>query len=323
MVQVAEVRHFQVHAVRAAASKEINMLTEFINVEIDLALYYLVDFAIAVALLSGMRFLSGLVGNVSATHEMSQNDNKAFGVSLAGAMVAVSIMLMGVVSGEAGFSLADEAMSVILFGVIGIVLMWLTRIVFDRVSFPGLSIHDQIMKGNMAASIIDACNMIATAIIIKAAMTWVEGGLQMAIIAVVASFIASQIIMAIATLYRVKVFSKRHGGRKLHSAIEENNVALALRFSAYRIGIAMAVSAAFAAVEYDPEAFMTVFALWFAVALMLFVILTLVAIIIRLGVLHDINVGEEVGQQGNIAIGIIEGSIYIVVGLLLAGLIGA
>lgn len=299
------------------------MLTDFINVDMDLALYYLVDFLIAVALLSAMRFLAGLVGNVSATKEISHNDNKAFGISLAGAMVAVSIMLMGVVSGDAGYNLVNEALTVILFGVIGITLMWLTRIAFDRISFPGLSIHDQIMKGNMAASIIDACNMIATAIIIKGAMIWVDGDMTMAIIAVVVSFFASQIIMALATLYRVKVYEKRHKGNQLHQAIEENNIALALRFSAYRIGIAIAVSAAFTAVEYEAGAFMLVFMLWFAVALALFILLTLISIVIRLGVLPRVNVGEEVGEQGNIAVGAIEGSIYIVVGLLLAGLIGA
>lgn len=299
------------------------MLTDFINVDMDLALYYLVDFLIAVALLSAMRFLAGLVGNVSATKEISHNDNKAFGISLAGAMVAVSIMLMGVVSGDAGYNLVNEALTVILFGVIGITLMWLTRIAFDRISFPGLSIHDQIMKGNMAASIIDACNMIATAIIIKGAMIWVDGDMTMAIIAVVVSFFASQIIMALATLYRVKVYEKRHKGNPLHQAIEENNIALALRFSAYRIGIAIAVSAAFTAVEYEAGAFMLVFMLWFAVALALFILLTLISIVIRLGVLPRVNVGEEVGEQGNIAVGAIEGSIYIVVGLLLAGLIGA
>ncbi len=299
------------------------MLTDFINVDVDLALYYLVDFLIAVALLTAMRFLAGLVSNVSATKEISHNDNKAFGVSLAGAMIAVSIMLMGVVSGDAGYNLANEAMTVILFGVIGIALMWITRIAFDRISFPGLSIHDQIMKGNMAASIIDACNMIATAIIIKGAMIWVDGDMFMAILAVVISFFASQIIMALATLYRVKVYEKRHTGEQLHKAIEDNNVALALRFSAYRIGIAIAVSAAFTAVEYEADAFMFVFMLWFAVALVLFILLTLIAIVIRYGVLHKVNVGEEVGQQANIAVGAIEGSIYIVVGLLLAGLIGA
>ncbi|HIG79458.1 MAG TPA: DUF350 domain-containing protein [Cycloclasticus sp.] len=299
------------------------MLSDFINVDIDLALYYLVDFIIAVALLSAMRMLAGLVSNVSATAEIAQNDNKAFGISLAGAMLAVSIMLMGVVSGNAGYSLANEAFTVILFGVIGIVLMWITRIVFDRVSFPHLSIHQQIMNGNMAASIIDACNMIATAIIIKGAMTWVDGGLKVSIMAVIVSFIASQVIMSLATLYRVRIFEKRHQGSKLHTAIEENNIALALRFSAYRLGVAIAVSAAFTAVEYTPDAFMTVFMLWFAVALALFVLLTLVAIVIRHGVLRGVNVGEEVGQQGNIAVGAIEGSIYIVVGLLLSGLIGA
>ncbi|NOY67864.1 MAG: DUF350 domain-containing protein [Gammaproteobacteria bacterium] len=299
------------------------MLTDFINVDVDLALYYLVDFSIAVLLLSAMRYLSGLVGNVSATREISLNDNKAFGVSLAGAMLAVSIMLMGVVSGDAGYSLADEAISVVLFGAIGIALMWLTRIVFDRISFPGLSIHDQIMKGNMSASIIDACNMIATAIIIKGAMIWVNGDTKTAIIAVIISFIASQFIMALATLYRVKVYGKRHNGKQLHQAIEDDNTALALRFSAYRIGIAIAVSAAFTVIEYDSDAYITAFMLWFAVALALFILLTLIAVVIRYGVLHKVNVGEEVGEQGNIAVGAIEGSIYIVVGLLLAGLISS
>ena len=299
------------------------MLSEFINVDLDLALYYLVDFIIAVAILSGMRYLAGTVASVSAMHEISQKDNKAFGVSLAGAMVAVSIMLMGVVSGEAGFSLANEIMTVVLFGIIGILLMWITRIFFDRVSFPGLSIHDQIMQGNMAASLIDASNMIATAIIIKGAMTWVEGSLMMSLLAVVASFIASQVIMTLATVYRVKVYEKRHKGAQLHTAVEEDNVALALRFSAYRIGIAIAVSSAFTAVEYSSEVFISVFLLWFAVALGLIMLLTVIAIIIRHAVLHRVNIGEEVGQQRNISVGVIEGSIYIVVGLLISGLIGA
>lgn len=299
------------------------VLSEFIAIDPSLALYYLLDFAISIVILSAMRFLAGTVANVSAMHEISQNDNKAFGISLAGAMVAVSIMLVGVVSGDAGFSLANEAMTVVLFGVLGILLMWITRIVFDRLSFPKLSIHDQIMHDNIAASIIDACNMIATAIIIKGAMTWVEGDLGISLLAVVVCFFASQIIMALATLYRVKVYAKRHHNEELHKAIEQNNVALSLRFGAYRIGIAIAVSAAFTAVEYIPEDIMMVFILWFAVALLLFILLTLTAIVIRLCVLYKVNIGEEVGEQRNISVGIIEGSIYIVVGLLLAGLIGS
>lgn len=299
------------------------MFTEFVNVELDLALYYLLDFTIAIALMSGMRYLAGIVSNVSAMDEISQKNNKAFGVSLAGAMIAVSIMLMGVISGDAGYNLANEAIMMLSFGVVGILLMWLTRIIFDRLSFPNLSIHEQIMKGNIAASIIDACNMIATAIIIKGAMSWVDGDNTMAIIAVIASFVASQIIMALATLYRVKVYAKRHNNQQLHTAIEDENIALALRFSAYRIGIAIAVSAAFTAVDFDATALSTVFILWFAIALFLLVLLTIVAIIIRHGVLHGVNIGEEVGQQSNIAVGAIEGSIYIVVGLIIAGLIGS
>ncbi|VAW51847.1 hypothetical protein MNBD_GAMMA06-2058 [hydrothermal vent metagenome] len=298
-------------------------MIEYIDIDVNLALYYLVDFLIALALLTGMRFIAGVVSNVSATHEISQKDNKAFGISLAGAMIAVSIMLMGVVSGESAYNLGAEAFQMVVFGVLGIVLMWFTRIVFDHVSFPKLSIHTEIMQGNISASIIDACNMIATAIIIKGAMVWVDGDITIAIIAVIISFIASQAIMAMATFYRVSVYKRRHNGKSLHHAIEENNVALAVRFSAYRIGIAIAVSAAFKAVEYDAESFTSVLTVWFSIALMLFLLLTIIAVIIRLGVLHKVNISDEVGEQANIAVGAIEGSIYIVVGLLLAGLIGA
>jgi len=299
------------------------MVVDYLELDVNLALYYLVDFFIALVLLSGMRFISGVVSNVSATQEISQKDNKAFGISLAGAMIAVSIMLMGVVSGESAYNLGAEAIQVVVFGVLGIVLMWVTRIVFDHVSFPGLSIHQQIMQGNTSASIIDACNMIATAIIIKGAMVWVNGNLSIALMTVVVSFVASQIIMALATFYRVNVYKRRHKGQSLHRAIEEDNQALAIRFSAYRIGIAIAVSAAFKVVEYDPEDFFVLFSIWFSVALILFFLLTLIAMVIRLGVLHKVNIREEVGEQANLAVGVIEGAIYIVVGLLLAGLISA
>ncbi len=97
------------------------------------------------------------------------------------------------------------------------------------------------MQGNMAANIIDACNMIATAII-KGAMTWVNGNLGISLLAVVVSFLASQIIMALATLYRVKVYANRHNNEPLHLAIKQDNVALSLRFGAYRIGIATRLS---------------------------------------------------------------------------------
>ncbi len=55
------------------------------------------------------------------------------------------------------------------------------------------------------------------------------------------------------------------------------------------VGIAIAVSAVFIAVDYAPEAFALVFVLWFSVALSLFILLTLIAIVIRLGVLHKVN----------------------------------
>ena len=44
-------------------------------------------------------------------------------MSLAGGIVAISIMLTGVVSGDAGYNLGNEATLVLAFGLIGIALI--------------------------------------------------------------------------------------------------------------------------------------------------------------------------------------------------------
>jgi len=86
-------------------------MNEFIGIDASLAAYYAVDLLIIVVILAGMRKLSGAIGNVSSHDELTQKDNHAFGISIAGATLALAIMLMGVVSGDVGMNPANEAMA--------------------------------------------------------------------------------------------------------------------------------------------------------------------------------------------------------------------
>ncbi|HEB63512.1 MAG TPA: DUF350 domain-containing protein, partial [Gammaproteobacteria bacterium] len=223
-------------------------MENFINIDAVTMGYYLLDFIIVVALLAGMKLMMGLIANVPGGQP--QQTNPALGIAKAGAIVAIAIMLMGVLSGDISTTPMSELILILMYGVSGIFLMWLTRIVFDRVSLPHISIQNEIMKGNIAAGLVDAGNMIATAIIIRAVMVWVDGSALSDIFMVLGGFLLSQALLLLATLYRSKLFKSRHPEGSIHQEIENNNVALALRFSGHRIGVALSVTAASGMVAY-------------------------------------------------------------------------
>ncbi|MBT3197069.1 MAG: hypothetical protein HN344_05030, partial [Gammaproteobacteria bacterium] len=126
------------------------------------------------------------------------------------------------------------------------------------------------------------------------------------------------------TIYRKKVFEKRHkaSGKMLGSEIADGNVALALRFFGHRLGVGLALTATSGVVIYDASLWMVSLLAWALVAVGMFLAQTGLSIVLRQILLPGISVGQEVGEQRNIAIGSIEAAIYIGVGFAFVGLLG-
>ena len=285
--------------------------------------YYAIDFIMMLGFMAALRILAGSIAEVSLTDALATQDNFAVGIALAGAIVAVAVLMMGVVSGDAGGTYVEEVSLMAGYGVLAMVLMWLTRKVFDHIALPGVSIHQEIMKGNVAAGLVDAGNMVATAIIVRAAMTWVDGTTLTGLAMVVAAYVASQVILVLATLYRKKVFEVRHGGKRtLGGEIADGNTALAVRFAGYRLGVGLAVTATSGVVIYDPALLSLSIAAWSMVAVVMFVAQSTLSIALRFVLLPGIDIGQEVGEQRNVAIGAMEAAIYIGVGFTFVGLLG-
>lgn len=282
--------------------------------------YYLIDLVIVLGLLAGLRLFSSLVSEVPLNTLLVEHDNFAAGISLAGTVIGVALMAMGAVSGAAAPSPAAEALLMLSYGVLGLVLMWLTRLAFDRFSLPQIEIRELVTGGNLAAGIVVAGNLVATAIIVRAVMVWVDSSSLLGLAAVLIGYLASQLILYLATHYRTAVFAKRHADRALHQEIGADNAALALRFAGHRIGVGLAVTAASGLVLYRSDDFFLSLMLWVVLALLLFAVQTLISIFARYVLLPGIDVAEEVGNQQNVAIGALEAAIYIAVGLVLVGL---
>lgn len=298
-------------------------LTQMIMLSDASLAYYVIDFIIIMGFMAILKFLAGSISDVSLKELLAKQDNFAAGITMAGAIVAVSILMMGVASGEAGHNYTNEITLMVVYGVAAIVFMWLTRKIFDRYILSKISIHDEIIKGNIAAGIIDAFNMIATAIIVRGAMTWVDGSTFLGLAVVAVIFILSQVLLLLVTIYRSKVFDSRHKDtdRTLQSEIQSGNIALALRFSGHRLGLGLALTATSGVVVYDPQLLSLSITAWLLVAILLFALQIILAIILRHIILSGVNIGEEVGVQRNVAIGSIEAAIYIGIGLIFVGLL--
>ncbi|MCW8997680.1 MAG: DUF350 domain-containing protein, partial [Kangiellaceae bacterium] len=129
-----------------------------------------IDLAIIIVLLISMKFLKGFFSSVHSLTELKERNNAAFGISFAGGILALAIMLTGVSSGQIADSLVQEAMGMGVFGILGLVLIMAGRQIQDRLVLRQVDIHGELAKGNVASALVDVGHMVAVSLIVRAAM---------------------------------------------------------------------------------------------------------------------------------------------------------
>ena len=290
--------------------------------DIDIFIYQIlfIDLVIAVAMIAALRFLSGVVANVSSTEELATRDNFAYGIAMAGGILSLALMLTGAVSGQPGSTYLNEIISVLAYGILGLLLIKVGRWMQDKIVLRGIELQDQIRAGNLAAALVDAANTIATGLMLRAVMLWVETDALGGLLLVLTAFVSVQILLAIVASYRGWVYSRRHDRSSLQLALNDGQIALAIRFFGHVIGVALAVTAASGIVAYFTEDIALALLRWVGVALILTIFLSLIASLARKIVLLGVDVVEEVDNQNNVGVAAIEAAIAIAVGLFFVAL---
>ncbi|MFV1984068.1 MAG: DUF350 domain-containing protein [Thiohalomonadales bacterium] len=281
-----------------------------------------IDLIIAIIALSSIRYLQGLLNGVNTSDELAKKDNFAFGISTAGGILAVSLILFAAVSGDSSVSLLVEAGHVAIYAVAGILFLKIGSIINDAIIFHKFSLREKIAEKNIAAGVIQAANMIALGIIIYSAMNWGPDSNYLGLIPVTLVFIASQVILLIVTRLRSAIYKKRHENKLLQDALAEGNIALAIRYAGHILGTALALSAASGLVMFLPGEITRSILNWFAVAIVVTALLSPLATITRVVVLSGINIVDEIDNQQNVGVAYIEATIFIAVGFIFNGLFG-
>lgn len=298
----------------------MNQLLEVISFDPQLLAYLALDIVIAITLLGTMRFVSGLSAKINTTKELAEHDNFAFGISLAGSILALGIVLTGAITGEAAASLVDEAIGMLAYGITGLILIKVGRFIHDKLALTKLNKSALIKEQNLSIGIVDAAGAIATAIVIRAVLLWVDGLDVSTFIAIISGFIISQAMLVIVTRIRERAFAKNNQGKCLQTAFKEGQQALAIRYSGQLISTALAVTAASHFFIYSPEILMENLIGWLIFGIVMTFLVSLLTAVAKRIVLWGINLVEEVDQQQNVGVASIEMVTSIAIALILTAL---
>ena len=294
----------------------MEQLVKLIPLSNDLLVYLAIDVGIAIALLFLIRSLSGYLKKVSVREELGERDNFAFGISLAGHMFALTIVLSAVVGRHINMGYEAAALGMFLFGALGILLVKIGRFAHDKLVLNRLDKDEMISEKNVSVALVDASSAIASAIIIRSMIEWAQGADANAFIAVFSGGVVVLTVLLFATrLYEFR-FAEDNQNRGFQRTLCNGQIALAIQHSGNLIGIAIAVSSASRVLVYDPQGFVSNVTGWLIAGLVFASTLMVLTSITKRIVLLGVSWRKEVALHHNIGIASIEAVLSIGIALL-------
>jgi uncharacterized membrane protein YjfL (UPF0719 family) len=258
------------------------------------------------------KYMVASSSGVQLKEELAEKDNPAFGTVLASSFLSFFIIMSGASSGAEIINHKSEILLMLSYGISGMIMLILSRLIFDKFVMSDFCIHAELRNRNEAAAIMDSGNTIATAMIIFAYMSWVQGVNSITILVVAYGWVISQILLSLLSLIRNKMY-KSINGHTLQEAIKAGNIAVATRNSCYRLSIAATPIISSMHVDFVAGEAIWQATMIFAYSIVLSTILIILPLLIKKVLFSGINFKDEINEQQNTGIAKLEG--YMVIGL--------
>jgi uncharacterized membrane protein YjfL (UPF0719 family) len=240
------------------------------------------------------KWLKGMFSSYRLDEQLTEYDNNAVSVSVAGYFIGITAIFIGAFSGPS-VGLWEDYASVTGYALAGILLLNFTRLLNDRLILYQFSVDKEIIRDqNVGTGVIEAAIYIATGLIIGGSVHGEGGG---ALAALVFFLIGQLCLILFGLIYaRMSPYS-------IHDEVEKDNVAAGLGFAGGLIAIGIivmnAVSGAFNSWQSD----LTGLGLDI---LVIFVYLIVVRLIFDKFVLRNSNLNTEIVEDQNLGAGLLE-----------------
>jgi len=275
-----------------------------------------VNMLVALVIMLSVRIILGLIFGVSVSHELSIKDNFAFGISFSSIVLSVMMIVLVAISGEVATDIKTEIGLIFIYGGLGIFIMLITRLIFDKITLNKINIKDEILNGNISVSIVDSGNIISSSIIIYNLLNNKVLDSYDSMLTILVYFLFCQLSFYLCFFIRRILFYLK-SKTSLTKSLLEDNKAVAIRFLGYNIATAIIITTVlyFCIVEKMPiELLLLLFTL-------LLLLLYLFTNLINKVILFGIDIREEIDIQDNFAIGLVEAVVVISVSLIMMGIL--
>ncbi len=268
------------------------------NIEIEQILMSFYSGASLLALFVIVFFIANVIYSKKAGYdvkkEIVEKDNMAVSVSLAGYLLAISIIFIGCVLGPSK-GIFEDLIVVIKYSALGIVLLYIAHIINDKIIlYKFKNVKELVEDRNVGTGAVQAGSYIASGLIVAGSIHGEGGGL---VTAIVFFFLGQAALVIFAKIYNLIT------SFDVHDEIEKDNYAVGIAVSgtliALGIILAKAAGGDFISWEYNISIFVLD-------ALIAFILLPLFRVVIDKLVISNEDLNKEIAEDKNIGAGILE-----------------
>jgi uncharacterized membrane protein YjfL (UPF0719 family) len=262
-----------------------------------------------IVLLAVARAVYRVVLGEAMTETLINRDNKAAAVALGGFMLGVIQVIIPVLGGPS-HSFWSDVRGVAAYGIGGIVAMTLAGLLFEKYSqWTGVSLREQIAKGNLAAGIVDGAIHFASSQIVAGALTGDGGAIAPTVI-----FWAAGVLALIVLTHFFRMLTAYNDAEMINNG----NAAAALGFAGLVVAIGMMVGYAVSGNFTGYAEGFRSFGLMLLVALALYPVRQVIVQMLFLGgglSFRNGRLDREIAQDQNVGAGLLEAVGYLAAAL--------
>lgn len=277
-------------------------LVKLVPISRELFIYLAIDVGIVLGLLIVMKWLTGAFRESSVIDELGVKDNFAFGISIAGGMLSLCIVMSAVAGKHVGMGYEEAAVGMLTFGLVGIALVKFGRFAHDKLVLNRVDTSAMIAERSVSVALVDAASLVASAIVLRNIMLWVDGGDANAIIAIVTGFAVVLTMLLVMTRILEFRYARDNQNNSFQSALKGGQIALAVEHAGNLLGTAMIVSSAKSLLVYEPSGYVSNVTGWLVVSVGLTLALHVLVMLNKKAFLFGMNFRQEVDQQHNIGV---------------------
>ena len=249
----------------------------------------------ALALLYLAKKVYGLFNGFDLEHQLVKADNKAVTIAFVAHLSGVALILEGVLESPS-VGLIPSMVSMLLWGVIGILLLNVAQMINDRFILRGIAnTKEKLEDSNLAVGVAEAGGNLGSALIVRSIITGESLGPVLDVGLTVVYFILAQVAFILfGALYQLIT------GYDFLREIKENNVAAGISF-----GMSLAALGFLVAIPLHYSYSLVLFASWFVIGA---AVLAFFRFVMDRLIIPTEKLDSEIHEDQNWGIALLEGS---------------